>query len=127
MAKKLAHTALTSLRVAKIRSIEMADFQRWYRGLKAATDRRVISKARVIDGDAVMKAKEEKARQAEAEAHRATAWAEVKEQCTAARVEAPKVKAARAVANKAKGKGKTAAEADVPVVSPKQSRQPRKI
>jgi len=128
MAKKLAHTASTSLHVAEIRSIEMADFQRRYRGLKAATtDRRVISKARVIDGDAVMKSKEEKARQAEAEAHRAAAWAEVKEQRTAARVEAAKVKAARTVANKAKGKGKTAAVADAPVVSPKQSRQPRKI
>jgi len=96
--------------------------------LKAGTtDQRVILKARVIDGDAVMKAKEEKARQAEAEAHRAAAWAEVKEQHTAVRVEAAKVKAARAVANKAKGKGKTAAVADAPVTSPKQSRQPRKI
>jgi len=49
-----------------------------------------------------MKAKEEKARQAEAEAHWAAEWAEVKEQHTAARVEAATVKAARAVANKAK-------------------------
>jgi len=49
-----------------------------------------------------MKAKEEKARQAEAEAYWAAAWAEVKEQHTAARVEAATVKAARAVANKAK-------------------------
>jgi len=124
MAKKLAHTASTSLHVAEIRSIEMADFQRRYRGLKAATtDRWVILKARVIDGDTVMKAKEEKARQAEAEAHRAAAWAEVKEQRTAARVEAAKVKAAQALANKAKGKGKMAAVADAPVASPKQSRQ----
>jgi len=128
MAKILAHTASTLLHVAEIRSIEMADFQRLYRGLKAATtDRWVILKARVIDGDAVMKAKEEKARQAEAEAHRAATWAEVKEQRTTARVEAAKVKAARAVANKVKGNGKTAAVADAPVASPKQSRQPRKF
>ena len=74
MAKILAHTASTLLHVAEIRSIEMADFQRLYRGLKAATtDRWVILKARVIDGDTVMKAKEEKARQAEVEAHRAAA------------------------------------------------------
>ena len=77
--------------------------------------------ARVIDGDAVMKAKEEKARQVEAEVHRAAAWAKVKEQRTAAWVEAAKVKAAQAVANKAKGKGKTAAVADAPVASSKQS------
>ena len=51
----------------------------------------------------------------------------MKEQHTAAWVEATKVKAVRAVANKAKGKGKIAAVADAPVASPKQSRQPRKI
>jgi hypothetical protein len=83
---------------------DMADFQRRYRGrIAATTDRRVISKARVIDGAAVMKVKEEKARQAEEEAHQAAVRAEAKEQWAAARVEAARVKAARAVATKAKG------------------------
>jgi hypothetical protein len=69
-----------------------------------------ISKARVTDGVAVMKAKEEKARQA----YRAAARTETKEQRATARVEAAKVKPARAVATNAKGKGKAVAVADVP-------------
>jgi len=70
MAKKLAHTTSTSLHIAEIRGIEMADIQRRYSGKKAATtDRQVILKARVIDGVTVMKVKEEKARQAEQEVH----------------------------------------------------------
>ena len=128
MAKKLAHTASTSLHVAEIRSIEMADFHRQYRGLKAATtNRRVISKARVIHVTAVMKARGEKARQAEAEAHRAVARSEVKEQRAAAWVEGAKVKAALVVATNAKGRGKAAAVADALVASPKQPRRPGKI
>jgi hypothetical protein len=71
-----------------------------------------ISKARVTDGIAVVKAKEEKARQA----YRAAAWTETKEQRATARVEAAKVKPARAVATNAKGKGKAVAVADVPVM-----------
>jgi len=72
MANKLAHTASTSLYVAEIGGNEIADIQRWYSGKKAATtDRRVTLKARVIDGATVIKVKEEKARQAEQEAHQA--------------------------------------------------------
>jgi len=128
MAKKLAHTALTSLHVAEIRGIEMADIQRWYSGKKAVTtDRWVISKARVIDGATVMKVKEEKARQAEQEAYQAAVRAEAKEQRAAARIEAARVKAAHTVATKAKGKGKAVAAADAPVTLPKQPRRPRKI
>jgi len=128
MAKKLAHTVSTSLHVTEIRGIEMADIQRRYRGKKAATtDRRVISKARVIDGATVMKVKEEKARQAEQEAHQAAVRAEAKEQRAAAQIEAARVKAAHTVATKAKGKEKVVAAADAPVTPPKQPRRPRKI
>jgi hypothetical protein len=52
----------------------------------ATTDRRVISKARAIDGTAMMKAKEEKARQEEEEAYQAAARAEAKEQRATAQV-----------------------------------------
>jgi len=128
MAKKLAHTASTSLHVAEIRGIEMADIQREYRGKKAATtDRRVISKARVIDGATVMKVKAEKARQAEKEAHQAAVRAEAKKQRAAARVEAARIKVARAVATKVKRKGKAVTAADAPVASSKQPQRPRKI
>jgi hypothetical protein len=99
----------------------MADIRRQYRGKKAATtDRRIISRARVIDGAAVVKAREEKASQA-------AARAEVKERRAAVRAEAAKRKAARAAPTKAKGKGKVVSVADALVAPPKKSRQPRKV
>jgi len=128
IAKKFAHTASTSLHVAEIRDIEMVDIQRRYCGKKVATtDRRVISKARVIDGATVMKVKEEKARQVEQEAHQTAVRAEAKEQCAAVRIEAVRVKVAHTVATKAKGKRKAVAAAHAPVRLPKQPRRPRKI
>jgi len=74
-----------------------------------------------------MKVKEEKARQAEQEAHQTAVRAEAKEQQAVARIEAVRVKAANTVATKAKGKGKVVAVAHAPIRSPKQPQQPRKI
>jgi len=49
--KRYSHTTQTALATAEIRGIELADVRRQYGGKKAAvTDRRVISKARVING-----------------------------------------------------------------------------
>jgi len=121
MTKKLAHTASTALHAAEITTIEMADIRKQYRGKKAASnDRWIISRARVINGAAVAKAREEKASQA-------AAWAEVKEQRTAVQAEVAKNKATHTVSTKTKGGGKVVAVTDVPDVLPKKSHQLRKV
>jgi len=49
--KRYGHTTQTALVTTEVRGIELADVRRQYGGKKVAvTDRRVISKARVING-----------------------------------------------------------------------------
>jgi len=97
--RRFAHTAETALHIAEIKSIELADVRREYAGKKAATTgRRVITKARVIDGASVKKIKEEREEQDRVKAQRAEA----------------RIKTART-----KGKGSVAVEAGISGPQPK--------
>jgi hypothetical protein len=59
--ERYGHTAQTALATAEIRGIELADVRRQYGGKKAAvTDKRVISKARVINGADLIRKREER-------------------------------------------------------------------
>jgi len=59
--RRFGHTTQTALSTAEIRGIELADIRRQYAGKKAATtDRRIITKARVIDGTTLIKMRNER-------------------------------------------------------------------
>ena len=61
--------------IAESKRIELADVRRGYAAKKAVTtDRRVITKARVIDGASVKRIKEEREKQDRVKAQRAEAW-----------------------------------------------------
>ena len=72
--RRFGHTTQVTLSTAEIRGVELADIHRQYAGKKAATtDRRVLTKARVIDGGTLMKLRDKREEADRLKAERAAA------------------------------------------------------